>query len=382
MERRRALLDEARVVSSAARCRADSAIEELRALRVEVEPSAEVTADLRRALDDAGVALGDDDLDRGDLVLVAEAWLDEAGAAARRASEALRADLDRLREERAGALAALEARAVRGRPPWTDARREERRTERLAAARARCAAPPRSVIAPTSRPSRRWPTLVEELAAAARERADRRRGGRRRPMRRWPPRPQREAERMRRPRPRRGRSGGRRCRRRPTSPTRLRASEDRPTEDARGADGRARAGRGPCTRRPSSGRWRRRACSRAWWPSATAAKQDLTLLQDDAPIEVDPPRRGGRVVPAGPAGGSAVGLPRRLAAAAARRCPGGAQPEDIEHVLGRLERMAEAVQVIVVSDDPVTAAWAARGRSGSGRRRAPAGRQHRSEATA
>ena len=33
-------------------------------------------------------------------------------------------------------------------------------------------------------------------------------------------------------------------------------------------------------------------------------------------------------------------------------------PDDVEHVLGRLERMAAAVQVIVVSDDPAAALWA------------------------
>ncbi len=36
----------------------------------------------------------------------------------------------------------------------------------------------------------------------------------------------------------------------------------------------------------------------------------------------------------------------------------GLEGADIEHLLGRLERMAEAVQVIVVSDDPLVAAWA------------------------
>jgi hypothetical protein len=36
----------------------------------------------------------------------------------------------------------------------------------------------------------------------------------------------------------------------------------------------------------------------------------------------------------------------------------GLAPEDVEQVLGRLERMAEAVQVIVVSDDPVASSWA------------------------
>jgi hypothetical protein len=37
----------------------------------------------------------------------------------------------------------------------------------------------------------------------------------------------------------------------------------------------------------------------------------------------------------------------------------GLAQEDMEHVLGRLERMSEAVQVIVISDDPATAAWVA-----------------------
>ena len=37
----------------------------------------------------------------------------------------------------------------------------------------------------------------------------------------------------------------------------------------------------------------------------------------------------------------------------------GLPQEDMEHVLGRLERMSEAVQVIVISDDPATAAWVA-----------------------
>lgn len=36
----------------------------------------------------------------------------------------------------------------------------------------------------------------------------------------------------------------------------------------------------------------------------------------------------------------------------------GLEGTEIEHLLGRLERMAEAVQVIVVSDDPLVAAWA------------------------
>ena len=36
----------------------------------------------------------------------------------------------------------------------------------------------------------------------------------------------------------------------------------------------------------------------------------------------------------------------------------GLDEEQLGHVLGRLERMADAVQVIVVSDDPLAASWA------------------------
>jgi hypothetical protein len=36
----------------------------------------------------------------------------------------------------------------------------------------------------------------------------------------------------------------------------------------------------------------------------------------------------------------------------------GLDEHELAHVLGRLERMADAVQVIVVSDDPVAASWA------------------------
>jgi hypothetical protein len=36
----------------------------------------------------------------------------------------------------------------------------------------------------------------------------------------------------------------------------------------------------------------------------------------------------------------------------------GLEGDEVAHLLGRLERMAEAVQVIVVSDDPIAASWA------------------------
>ena len=128
MERRRTLLEDARGFLGGAPA-PGSVIEELRALRVDAEPSAEVMVDLRRALDEAGVVVGDEDLDRDDLLMVAEAWISEVGEAASR-ERSLRAELADLLEQRADAEAALRmAGATNGSSDLRSA--EERRIERL-----------------------------------------------------------------------------------------------------------------------------------------------------------------------------------------------------------------------------------------------------------
>ena len=55
----------------------------------------------------------------------------------------------------------------------------------------------------------------------------------------------------------------------------------------------------------------------------------------------------------------------------------GLDEDQLGHVLGRLERMADAVQVIVVSDDPLGRLLGPAGRPGPGRRRAPPARLNR-----
>jgi hypothetical protein len=132
VERRRQLLDEARLLLGRA-VPAGEAIAELRAHRVPAVIPPEVVATLRRALDEAGLALGEEVLEREELILLAEAWLDEAGDAVGREQD-LRHELMEAVEERDLAVAALEAseRAAAGEDPAV----EEEREARLRAARA------------------------------------------------------------------------------------------------------------------------------------------------------------------------------------------------------------------------------------------------------
>ena len=110
MERRRGLIEDARALIGRP-VPVSAVVDELRALRVEAEASPEVALRLRRALDAAGLALGDEDLESDDLVLVAEAWLAEAADATIR-EQAVRSDRVALIDERAEARAALEALAA------------------------------------------------------------------------------------------------------------------------------------------------------------------------------------------------------------------------------------------------------------------------------
>ena len=136
MERRRLLLDEARVLLGRA-VPAVEVVAELRAHRVPAVIPPELVETLRRVLEDAGLALGDEDLEREELILLAEAWLEEAGEAVGREQD-LRQELMQLAEERALAVAALEAaeRAAAGEDPAV----EEEREARLQAVRAAVAA--------------------------------------------------------------------------------------------------------------------------------------------------------------------------------------------------------------------------------------------------
>lgn len=131
MERRRLLVEEAaghlgRPVPAGA------AVAELRALRVPADLPAALVEDLQRGLDAAGVAVGGEDLELDELLLLAEAWLTEAQEAGGREQE-LRRELADLTEERGRAVEAAEAAARR--TEVAGASPEDERSERLAAAR-------------------------------------------------------------------------------------------------------------------------------------------------------------------------------------------------------------------------------------------------------
>lgn len=132
IERRRLLLDDARVLLGRA-VSAGEAVAQLRAHRVPAIIPPEIVETLRRVLDDAGLALGDEVLEREELILLAEAWLEEAGEAVDREQD-LRHQLMELADERDLAVAALEAaeRAAAGEDPAV----EEEREARLRAVRA------------------------------------------------------------------------------------------------------------------------------------------------------------------------------------------------------------------------------------------------------
>ncbi len=98
IEHRRRLLEQARALLRRPVPPA-AAVEELRALKVEVASPAISTDGLRQALEDAGLALGDDELEQDDLVLVAEAWLAEASTSPAREHE-LRDELRALEQQR------------------------------------------------------------------------------------------------------------------------------------------------------------------------------------------------------------------------------------------------------------------------------------------
>lgn len=115
MERRRRLVEEARALLPGP-VPAGSLIDELCELRVPAMASTTATDGLRRALETAGLAVGDEDLDHGDLLLVAEAWLEEAAEAVEREAQ-VRHDLQVLRDERDVARADLEAAEARAALP-------------------------------------------------------------------------------------------------------------------------------------------------------------------------------------------------------------------------------------------------------------------------
>jgi len=146
--------------------------EALRSLRVPAVSALESATLLRASLDAVGVELGDEELDPEELALIAEAWLSEADHVDDRRRAALE-ELSTLHTERAGVLVEVEEASRTAvafePPPVVDATQEpdleERRLERLDEARAAVAAAERRLAESAAAEVRRA-GLVADLATA------------------------------------------------------------------------------------------------------------------------------------------------------------------------------------------------------------------------
>lgn len=351
MDRRRVLIEQARGLIGRP-VTTGAVVRELRALRVEAQAPPAITLGLRQALDDAGLALGEEDLELDDVVLMAEAWLAEAAEAAIREQE-VRADLLALAAERADALAAVEAaRAAAPEGPS----QEELRAARLNAVReqARSTEDRRRAHVDADAIVQ---AVTEELTAAA------------------------EAERIA------AEAAG-------DADAAVAAASSH--EEAALADlRRVEDALATATRAEAEDTEQLRAQSEAESASSpeelaevlahaeatTATEQALTAEAASAMAELDEQRR--RATSAveslheadGAADDTSMAeeiewyLLARLAAQRSVSLAGslpllvddalsGLDEDELGHVLGRLERMAEAVQVIVVTDDPLASSWA------------------------
>lgn len=347
LERRRRLIEEARQVLGQP-VPPGRVVEELRGLTVPGTRPPGLTEDLRAALDDAGVALGDDELDADDLLVVAEAWIAESFGAARREAT-LREELERLGEERRVALEAVAAEEARA-----SAEPEVDREGQLAAARRRLADAEAQVdrhchvetevvrltealgaAADLERGAAEAAAEADELVAEAVQRVEELRARRRQVETDLADAARAEVE----------------------GNALLRAHTDEPA----GSPEEMEAARATATADLQE--------AEARLAEATAALEELAPVRQDALDAVAARADAGDGADASLAEEVEWYLLARLAAQRSVSLAGslplvlddalaGLDQEEIEHVLGRLERMAEAVQVIVVSDDPHAAAWA------------------------
>ena len=353
VERRRLLLDEARTVLGRA-ASPSTVVEELRELRVPATLPPELVEALERALDAAGLAVGGEDLPREELVLLADAWLGEAADAEARERE-LRSEHQRLVEERVEALAAVEAEAARA-ADLADARSaEEERVARLAAAAAAAEA-----AGARRRAHLEADVEVTRLTAALAGAAEEERLA-----------AEAAAE------------AGRAAAEATALADGLAAELATLAEDLRALDAdeaganehlQSLTALETATRedlaRDVGAAGAILATAEEELRAATQAAQAVLAEQDELEARLAVLRDGAEPVAAGEVAEEIEWyLLARLAAQRAA-CLGGSLPillddalegldeEQVTHVLGRLERMADAVQVIVVSDDPLAASWA------------------------
>ena len=315
--------------------------------------------ELQHSLDRAGIAVDGERVDRDELMRSPETWLDEAHEAAdarRSRGVSVDAELAVLGDEPdAGRSRRSEAEAARAAVAAEVLTPEEDHTARLSAARAadegrRGASAPHleaealvasvaAELAVATEAARIAADEASDAEAAVAEATDRgraaRRGGR----------------------PDRGGAAGAR------------------TDGGRGeasASGPLRARRSPGAACPRGGGGR--GCPRRQpmpaWSKASASLQDLVVQRTEAQALVASLHDPAEAVDEDSIAEEIEWyLLARLAAQRAV-CLGGSLPlllddalagldeDQLGHVLGRLERMADAVQVIVVSDDPLAASWA------------------------
>ncbi|MFZ6006010.1 MAG: hypothetical protein ACOYXM_18975 [Actinomycetota bacterium] len=362
LDRRRSLLTQARELLGRVMDGGEPQAE-LRALRVPATSTVESAKRLRSSLEAVGMELGDEQLDHDELLLLAESWLREADLVDGRRRAALD-EQSALRQERAELvqqiederLAASAPEPVPEELPLTAEDREELRVQRLAAARdalaaaqarhaaSQAAAARRSALLEdleTAREMERSASLASAGAAAEVSAAV-------------------EAE--------------------AALAARLRAVDD---DDARAAREIAEAERslesltGPPPDVSSLESALQAAEARHQEAMAQLEVEDLALEALDAEgreaaLEIE---RLQDIVAAQGTGSATPAeelewyLLARLASQRSVSVAGsvpllldealrGLQADELDHLLGRLERMAEAVQVIVISEDPVVAAWA------------------------
>jgi hypothetical protein len=352
MDRRRQLVEDGRSLLGR-RVSSAGIIDELRAHRVAADIPASVVDDLRLALEDVGVALEDDELPRDELLLLAEAWLDETRNAAVREQE-LRSELATLGDERVAALAAVEAESARA-VDEAAGTVEQHREERLSAASAAVRA-----MAARLEAHREAAALVEsvtaDLAAAseAEQEAGQAAAGAEAAVAEAAARAEELTAELRQIE---------------DDLAALAVTEEEANEHLQSLSAHE-------TATPEALAAAVASATQLWDAADERAKASAAALEalqaerDEAIARLDTLRDAPVVGDEGPVAEEVEWY--LLARLAAQRSVslggsvplvlddalGGLDEVQLTHVLGRLERMADAVQVIVISDDPQAGSWA------------------------
>jgi hypothetical protein len=348
MERRRLLLDEARVLLGRP-VPTGEVVAELRAHRVPAVVPPHLVDALRHTLEQAGVAVGDEELDREDLILLAEAWVEEAVGSVAREQE-VRREVLALMEERDAAMAAVEAEAAAaaGPPP------EEEREARLHAARSAVAAAEARRLAHLDA-ERAVAAASDDLAAAAD--AERRAADEAADAEAAVAAAVAETERL------------------SADLERITAELESLVESEGAADEHLRSLTEHESSSPEDLEREVGEAERALATAEEALQSSSATVEELAAERAGAARRVASLSDDGPGDEGSIAeevewyLLARLAAQRAVSLGGsvplllddalgGLDEDQLGHVLGRLERMADAVQVIVVSDDPMAASWA------------------------